>query len=98
VRWVTTPYPVAIANPWNTTLMPVEFRWKMFAMMTANTAALCLWQYFFVNGFLATKLVAMKKTADSSEEPFPTGGDARSDESPTENLKGEHVGNVEDTA
>lgn len=68
VRWVTTPYPVAISNPWNTTVMPVEFRWKLVGIMAGNLIVLCLWQYFFVNGYLAKQAAAMTASSSSPEK------------------------------
>ena len=43
VRSVTTAYAAAISNPWNTTVMPVEFRWKLVGIMAGNLVVLCLW-------------------------------------------------------
>jgi magnesium-transporting ATPase (P-type) len=43
VRWVTSKYPVAINNPFNTTVMPVEFRWKLVAIMSANLVTILAW-------------------------------------------------------
>jgi hypothetical protein len=41
-----------IQNPYNTTVMPVEFRWTIAAIMFANLLANIVWEYFFVNGIL----------------------------------------------
>jgi hypothetical protein len=43
VRGVTTPYPVAINNPFNTTVMPLDFRWKLVGIMAANTITIMAW-------------------------------------------------------
>jgi predicted P-type ATPase len=43
VRWVTTAYPVAINNPFNTTVMPVGFRWTLVVIMTANLITIMAW-------------------------------------------------------
>lgn len=39
-----------IGNPFNTTVMPIEFRWKLFGLCLANLAAICLNEYCVVNG------------------------------------------------
>ncbi|KAI2493674.1 haloacid dehalogenase-like hydrolase [Fragilaria crotonensis] len=52
VRGVTETEPVAINNPWNTTVMPVAFRWILVGIMAANVLTLVIWEYFFVNGLL----------------------------------------------
>lgn len=43
VRWVTKPYPVAIINPFNTTVMPVKFRWILVIIMAANFITITAW-------------------------------------------------------
>ena len=48
-RFVTIPYPVPIHNIYNTTVMPVEFRGKLVALMVVNLILNCAWDYFVVN-------------------------------------------------
>jgi len=43
VRWVTTKAAHPMNNPFNTTVMPVEFRWIMVFIMLANLITLCTW-------------------------------------------------------
>jgi hypothetical protein len=43
VRWVTTDVPVAINNPFNTTLMPTRFRWILVTIMAANFVTITVW-------------------------------------------------------
>lgn len=43
VRGVTIPYPVAIRNPFNTTVMPQRFRWILVIIMAANFIAVMVW-------------------------------------------------------
>ena len=49
VRFVTIPFPVPIHNIYNTTVMPMEFRVKLVALMVANLILNCSWDYFVVN-------------------------------------------------
>ena len=39
-----------IQNPWNTTVMPEDFRWTVMFLMLLNTVANIGWDYFVVNG------------------------------------------------
>jgi hypothetical protein len=32
-----------ISNPWNTTIMPVKFRWILVGIMASNLLSLILW-------------------------------------------------------
>lgn len=50
VRWVTKNYRIAIQNVFNTTVMPVAFRWKLFFYILSNTLAVQGYEYFIVNG------------------------------------------------
>lgn len=52
VRWVTSTEPEPIYNNWNTTVMPVGFRWILFALMLANLFLVCAWDYWVVNSLL----------------------------------------------
>lgn len=49
VRSVTSTEPEAINNNFNTTVMPMEFRGILVALMMANLALICAWDYFVVN-------------------------------------------------
>lgn len=51
---------VPIQNPFNTTVMPVSFRWTLIAIIVANTFAVMLWDYAVVNG-MRKKLGARKR-------------------------------------
>jgi hypothetical protein len=51
---------VPIQNPFNTTVMPVEYRWSLIAIIVANTLAVIAWDYFVVNG-TRKKLGARKR-------------------------------------
>ncbi|KAL7580178.1 hypothetical protein ACA910_012929 [Epithemia clementina (nom. ined.)] len=74
VQWVTTNYPVAIANAWNTTLLPIGFRWKMVGVMIGNLIALVLWQYVFVNGFIAAMLAQREEGTDAPDSAVTKSG------------------------
>jgi len=50
VRSVTDPVPMAINNPFNTTIMPVSFRWILVSIMASNTAAIMGYDFYIVNG------------------------------------------------
>jgi hypothetical protein len=50
VRGFTITEPMAIQNPWNTTIMPVDFRRGLVGLMVANLLTTCGWDYFVVNG------------------------------------------------
>ena len=41
---------MSISNPFNTTLMPVYFRWMLVAIMASNAVAVIGYDYFIVNG------------------------------------------------
>jgi cation-transporting ATPase 13A3/4/5 len=43
----TEPFP--IQNPFNTTVMPMPFRWTLVIIMVANTVTICAYDYFVVN-------------------------------------------------
>lgn len=49
-RGVTAPDPLPIGNPFNTTLMPQDFRWKLFGLMMTNFFAVIFYEYAVVNG------------------------------------------------
>jgi len=51
VRFVTGTEPEAIYNPWNTTVMPMGFRWILFVLMVVNLILVCAWDYFVVNKY-----------------------------------------------
>jgi predicted P-type ATPase len=51
---------VPIQNPFNTTVMPVEYRWSLIAIIVANTLTVIAWDYFVVNG-TRKKLGARKR-------------------------------------
>jgi hypothetical protein len=50
VRSVTTGEPFPIQNPFNTTVMPIDYRRGLVGIVVANTVAICSWDYFVVNG------------------------------------------------
>jgi hypothetical protein len=43
VRYVTNSVPAAISNPFNTTVMPVQFRWLLVFILAMNLAAMIVW-------------------------------------------------------
>jgi predicted P-type ATPase len=61
VRSVTTFDLFPIQNPFNTTVMPQEYRYKLIAIMVCNTVVVVCWDYFVVNGI--RQRVAGKKVA-----------------------------------
>jgi len=66
VRSVTTGEPFPIQNPFNTTEMPMSFRWKLIGIMAANTLAVVIWEYFIVNGM--RRRLAKKEPEQGMEE------------------------------
>lgn len=58
---ITLGAKVPIQNPWETTVMPVSFRWTLVVLMILNTMANMGWDYFVVNG--ARKRIGQKKRA-----------------------------------
>jgi hypothetical protein len=51
VRGITSgPNPVPINNNFNTTVMPLYFRWILVGIIVGNTIAIMSWEYFIVNG------------------------------------------------
>ncbi len=53
VHGITSSELMPILNPFNTTVMPLYFRWILIAIMVSNTTAVILYDYFLVNGMLA---------------------------------------------
>jgi predicted P-type ATPase len=49
VRGVTSG-PIPIKNYFNTTIMPMSFRWILVSIMVSNTIAIMGYEYFIVNG------------------------------------------------
>jgi magnesium-transporting ATPase (P-type) len=50
VRPITKPDLIPIFNPFNTTVMPESFRWKLIFIMVGNGVAVALYDYYIVNG------------------------------------------------
>jgi cation-transporting ATPase 13A3/4/5 len=51
LRGITSgPIPVPINNNFNTTVMPLYFRWILIGIIIGNTIATSSWEYFIVNG------------------------------------------------
>jgi hypothetical protein len=51
LRGITSgPIPVPINNNFNTTVMPLYFRWILIGIIIGNTVAIMSWEYFIVNG------------------------------------------------
>ena len=48
-RFVSVSYSVPINDVYNTTVMPIEFRGMLVALMVVNLILNCTWDYFFVN-------------------------------------------------
>ena len=63
VNSVTTREKVPIQNPYNTTVMPEDFRVKILFIMIANTIAIMAYEYFVVNG-LRLKWARAKRAGD----------------------------------
>jgi len=61
----TESYP--LNNPYNTTVMPVRFRWILVAIVAANTTVAVLYEYFFVNG-VVNRMAMRRKIAKRSRE------------------------------
>ncbi|CAB9524521.1 Probable cation-transporting ATPase 13A4 [Seminavis robusta] len=62
VRSVTSPDLAPIFNPFNTTVMPMSFRWKLVFIMVGNGVAVALYDYFIVNGIRRWKAAKKDKT------------------------------------
>lgn len=60
-----------IQNVFNTTLMPVEFRWKLLVYIIVNTAAVQAYEYFVVNGFGKKYARKIKKKRELSKIEDP---------------------------
>jgi hypothetical protein len=50
LRSITSADPMPIQNPFNTTIMPQDFRWKILLLMIGNAVATSMYEYFVVNG------------------------------------------------
>jgi len=51
---------IPIQNPYNTTVMPLSYRWTLIIIMITNAAINMLWDYAVVNG-IRKKLAAKKR-------------------------------------
>ena len=47
---VSSLEPMPIQNLFHSTIMPVDFRWKLTALMVSNMIAIMGYEYFVVNG------------------------------------------------
>jgi magnesium-transporting ATPase (P-type) len=61
VRTITSADPLPIQNPFNTTVMPESFRWKVLLIMICNAMATSGYEYFIVNGVRRNYGSAAKK-------------------------------------
>lgn len=71
LRSVTTFDIFPIQNPFNTTIMPLDFRRGLCAIMVANAIVITAYDYFVVNGIrraAAAKIRLAQGTATPSEE------------------------------
>ena len=68
VRSVTTFEPQPIKNPFNTTVMPQDYRNKLVALMVCCTVAVVVWDYFIVNG-IRRRIAAKKRAAKEMDKP-----------------------------
>lgn len=55
VRGVTRSEPNPILNAFNTTVMPVEFRWKLASLLALNGVIVIGVEYFLIQGYLRRK-------------------------------------------
>jgi hypothetical protein len=60
-RGVVTRDALPIQNPFNTTVMPEQFRWQLVLLMVANAVATSGYEYFIVNGVRRYHNYASKK-------------------------------------
>lgn len=67
VRSVTSTEPEPMNNNWNTTVMPVEFRWILFVLMVVNLILICAWDYWVVNSFLNSFLSKFSSVPQASQ-------------------------------
>ncbi|CAB9505716.1 Probable cation-transporting ATPase 13A4 [Seminavis robusta] len=63
VRSVLDSEPAPIGNFYNSTIMPMSFRIKILAIMTANLACAVAYEYFVVNGWWEQRRALSKKLA-----------------------------------
>lgn len=66
VTGVTARERMPIQNPYNTTTMPEEFRWKILVIMIANGIAIAAYEYFIVNGIRQRVAAKRLEQADAS--------------------------------
>lgn len=69
VRGVTAHEKFPIQNPFNTTVMPVDFRWKLIALMVSNAVALSMYEYFVVNGLRRRWAAKKRREALQTSQP-----------------------------
>lgn len=72
-------YP--IQNPYNTTLMPDDFQWKLFVIIIANTIVVIGFEYYVVNGIrrrAATKRIKELEEGDNIQRRVSQYGERRS--------------------
>jgi len=68
VRGVVDPEPFPINNPFNTTVMPVEFRWKLLWIMIGNGLAVAFYDYFIINGIRRRRATKKQDQARKKDE------------------------------
>jgi cation-transporting ATPase 13A3/4/5 len=56
LRGATSDEVTPIQNPWNTTVIPKEFRGILLTIIIMNAVATSIWEYFIVNGPVAEYL------------------------------------------
>jgi len=62
---VTAREKMPIQNPFNTTVMPEAFRWKILVIMIVNLFTIMAYDYFVVNG-LRRRWAAQKRSKNSA--------------------------------
>lgn len=83
---------VAIQNPYNTTLMPLNFRIFLAVLMTVNLLAVLGWEYFIVGQGYGKRLwlwlvgMCWQEPERDDEKPILRSGETRSQDSKYDDL------------
>ena len=92
VGGVTSRDPIPIQNPFNTTVMPSDFRVKLFFIIVGNTIAVMAQDYFIVDGVrLATRRRKVQTAVETvSEHPIEEPKTTAENEKLAETAVGQH--------
>lgn len=76
LRGVLNAKPAPIGSVYNSTIMPMEFRLKLLAIMLTNGLCVVLYEYFVVNGWWQRRRFVKELAAPAAKNYTPVPGDS----------------------